>query len=168
MRQWILAAALFLSACSQGSSTGPIKRAVAVVTPTGGNAVSGIVTFQETEGGVNISAEIFHLMPGDHGFHIHEYGDISSPEGSGCGGHYNPSGKKHGAPGSKMRHAGDLGNITADNTGVGRYDQTFQDLDLRDIVGRSVIVHEHADDFTSQPSGGAGARIGQGTIGIAR
>lgn len=167
MKKWITIGALLLSACSS-TSENDISRAVAIITPTSGNAVSGQVSFTNTKEGVKVQAEIYHLMPGDHGFHIHEFGDISAHDGTATGGHYNPGSKNHGAPGAKECHVGDLGNITADSTGLGRYEQTFPEMKIKDIIGRSVIIHENADDLHSQPTGNAGPRVGQGAIGLAK
>ena len=130
--------------------------------------VSGKVTFTPQNGGqVKVSGEIQGLTPGSHGFHVHEYGDCSANDGSSAGDHYNPKGKDHGDPAMNIHHAGDLGNIMADSTGVARIDSTFSHFKLKghdSIVGRAVIVHDKADDLTSQPSGAAGKRIGCGVI----
>ena len=94
-----------------------IAKAVAVVHPTKGNTVNGVVTFTVVKDGVRIVADIDGLKPGQHGFHIHEFGDCSAPDATSAGGHFNPTNKKHGCPGSPEHHVGDLGNIDADNTG---------------------------------------------------
>jgi superoxide dismutase, Cu-Zn family len=147
-----------------------ITHAVAVLHPTYGNNVSGEVRFSEVEGGVRVTAELRGLKPGKHGFHIHALGDCSAPDGTSSGGHYNPMGKAHGGPDSAERHVGDLGNITADKSGRASYDRVDRYLSLKgpySIVGHAVIVHAGEDDFVSQPTGNAGARVACGVIGIA-
>lgn len=142
-------------------------RAHCVLSPTKGNTAEGIVTFTEVEGGVKIVAEVHHLTPGAHGFHIHEFGDCSAPDGSSAGGHFNPGHKKHGGPDAQERHAGDLGNLIADASGVAHYERidTMIQLEGPDrIVGRSLIVHAQPDDFETQPTGNAGGRIACGVI----
>jgi len=67
------------------------NRAVALITPTKGNSVHGIVTFEKINKGVHIVAHLTGLTPGKHGFHIHEFGDITSDDGSSAGGHFNPT-----------------------------------------------------------------------------
>ncbi|MFH0883411.1 MAG: superoxide dismutase family protein [bacterium] len=146
-------------------------RAVAVLSPTEGNAVHGTVTFVKVEGGVHVVAEVYGLQPGTkHGIHIHEYGDISAPDGTSTGGHFNPSGMKHGGPMAKERHAGDMGNLVVGDDGVGRVDYVDSVMKLNgstSIIGRGVIVHAGEDDLVSQPTGAAGARVASGVIGIA-
>ena len=143
------------------------KQAVAVLNPTQGNQARGTVTFTQVADGVRVVADVQGLSPGKHGFHIHEKGDCSAPDGSSAGGHFNPTGMPHGAPNSVQRHAGDFGNIVADESGRARAD--FIDTHISfggptSILGRGVIVHAQADDLVSQPSGDAGARVACGVI----
>ena len=73
-----------------------IEKAVCVIYPTAGNKVTGVVTFTKVEGGIKIVADLQGLTPGKHGFHIHEFGDCTSADGTSAGGHFNPSGVSHG------------------------------------------------------------------------
>lgn len=148
---------------------GATFKAVAVVHPVGKSKVHGKITFTEKDGMVTLKGEIHGLTPGKHGFHIHEFGDSSSADGSAAGGHFNPTKKPHGSPDAEERHVGDLGNITADDSGKAVIDMTDKVLKLQgpmSIIGRSVIIHADPDDF-SQPVGNAGARIGCGVVGMA-
>lgn len=145
----------------------PIKKAVAALNPTKGNHVQGVVAFTAVEGGIHIIATIEGLTPGKHGFHIHEFGDCSAPDGSSAGGHFNPTNQKHGGPDHFERHAGDLGNIVADEFGIARYDRVDTVITLngpQTIIGRSLIVHANPDDFKTQPTGNAGGRVACGLI----
>lgn len=144
-----------------------VRRAVAVITPTEGNKAHGTVTFEETPLGIKVHAHIKGLSEGKHGFHIHEFGDISAPDGTSAGGHFNPHGANHAGPDKAYRHVGDLGNIEADGSGEAHL--MTHDLYLTfdgkaSIIGRAVVVHGGEDDLTSQPSGAAGARVGVGVI----
>lgn len=170
------AAVLSAAGCAQQPEQPPatepggpqITRAVAVIHPTEGHEVRGTVTFTREAGGVRIVADLRGLPAGEHGFHIHEFGDCSAPDGTSAGGHYNPQGKPHGAPDAAERHAGDLGNITADDTGHATYDRVDTVIRLNgpdSILGRSIIIHAGADDLVSQPTGAAGARLGCAVIG---
>ncbi|UCH10364.1 MAG: superoxide dismutase family protein [Fidelibacterota bacterium] len=147
-----------------------VTKVVAVLHPLGNAAVSGTVTFTRTDGGVHVVAHVNGLEPGLHGFHIHEFGDCSAPDGTSAGGHFNPEGSPHAGPESTTRHLGDLGNLSADDTGHAHLDVVDPHLRLEGphaIIGRAVIVHAQADDLTSQPTGAAGARIACGVIGLA-
>ena len=144
-----------------------ITRAVAALSPTKGNNVQGIISFKQVEGGVLIVANVTGLSPGQHGFHIHEFGDCSAADGSSAGGHFNPTNTKHGGPDHADRHAGDLGNIVADDYGIAHYERVDTVLKLNGpntIVGRSIIVHANPDDLTTQPTGNAGGRLACGVI----
>lgn len=143
-------------------------KAVAVVHGLGDHRVKGKVTFTQTDEGVEIVAELTGLSPGEHGFHIHEYGDCSMADGKCAGAHFNPTKKDHGGPDSANRHVGDLGNIKAGSTGEASYKRVDKLIALsgpNSVIGRSVIVHAKADDFKTVAS--AGDRIGCGAIGIA-
>ena len=149
-----------------------ITDAVAVISPTKGNTCAGTMHFTKETGGVHIFGQI-QLSPNSvHALHVHEFGDLSSDDGSAAGGHYNPEGHHHGGPTAADHHAGDLGNITADASGVAQIDLHVTGLSIcgmKDpILGRSVVIHAKIDDLTSQPAGNAGARIGVGVIGIAK
>jgi Cu-Zn family superoxide dismutase len=147
-----------------------VSEAVAVLRPAEGQAVHGTVSFIQEGRDVRVVAEIRGLTPGKHGIHIHEFGDITSADGTSVGGHLNPRNKPHGGPDTEERHIGDLGNVEADRNGVARYNRIDTVISLdgpNAIVGRSVVIKAGPDDFKTQPGGGAGARIAWGVIGIA-
>jgi Cu-Zn family superoxide dismutase len=125
------------------------------------------VTFTKVPGGINIVADVDGLKPGKHGFHVHEHGDCSGTDGMKAGGHFNPTNSKHGGPDSPERHVGDFGNLEADENGHAHYERvdkliTFEGTNS--ILGKSIIIHADPDDYVTQPTGNAGARIGCGKI----
>lgn len=147
------------------------EKAVCVLHPTEGHEVNGTVYFAKTDSGVQVTVTIEGLTPGKHGFHIHEFGDCSSVDGTSAGGHFNPEGHEHGAPMGEMRHAGDMGNVEANEEGIAQLEYLDKNIKLNganSIIGRSIIVHADEDDLTSQPTGNAGARVACGVIGIAK
>jgi Cu-Zn family superoxide dismutase len=148
----------------------PASRAVAVIFPTKGNTISGTIWFDSTPHGVHIHGTVEGLPPNTaHGFHIHEYGDMTSPDAMAAGGHYNPEGHPHGGPGPMPHQAGDLGNVKADATGKGTVDLVVPEVTLDGkfpILGRSIVVHVGEDDMT--PKANPGARMGMGVIGLAK
>jgi Cu-Zn family superoxide dismutase len=152
-------------------SSAPLK-AIAVLHPTEGNKVSGKVTFVEVADGVQVRAEITGLTPGNHGFHVHEFGDCSAKDAASAGGHFNPTKQPHAGPDATARHVGDMGNVEADASGTAKLDYVDHHISLtndeRSALGRSVVVHEKADDLKSQPTGDSGARVACGVIGVAK
>jgi Cu-Zn family superoxide dismutase len=132
----------------------------------------GTVTFNSTRSGMlHVIVELTGLPPGPHGFHVHEKGDCSIPEGFGtAGGHY-AGDHSHGVQSGDGPHPGDFPNIHVDENGVAKL-EIFTDrltIDggdnpLMDEDGSAVIVHAGADDYTSQPSGEAGDRIACGVV----
>lgn len=171
MKVGILAVASIMALAVVSAQAEPVTKAVAVLSPTKGSSVSGLVTFTKVDGGVKIVAEVTGLTPGPHGFHIHEFGDCSAPDATSAGGHFNPQHKEHGAPDAPMRHAGDFGNLEADASGKAHYERVDTVISLvgaDSIVGHGVIVHEKVDDLKTQPTGNAGARVACGVIGVAK
>ena len=140
---------------------------VVVLKATKGNKVRGRLMLKQMDAGVKVTGRISGLTPGEHGFHIHEFGDMTAPDGTSAGGHFNPDGHPHGGPDSKERHAGDLGNITADSEGIAKIEGMAPGLKLHYIIGRAFVVHGGKDDLKSQPSGDAGPRVAVGVVGIA-
>ena len=146
-------------------------KAIAVLHPTKGSDVQGIVTFTKSGEEIKIVANVTGLTPGKHGFHIHAYGDCSSPDGNSAGGHFNPTNNPHAGHDAAQRHVGDLGNLEADTSGKAHLELTDSVMTMsgeKSIIGRSVIVHEKEDDLKSQPVGNAGGRLACGVIGIAK
>ena len=147
------------------------SKAIAVLHPTKGSNVEGTVTFTKSGDGVKVVADISGLTPGKHGFHIHEFGDCSSPDGKAAGGHFNPTNSPHAGPEVTPRHEGDLGNLEADSSGKAHLELTDNMMAMsgdKSIIGRGVIVHAKEDDLKSQPVGNAGGRVACGVIGIAK
>lgn len=153
------------------TSTSAEIKAISVVTPLEKSKVRGVIRFHQKGNSVHITGELTGLTPGEHGFHVHEFGDMTSKDGMSTGGHFNPTKKNHGSPKSEDRHVGDLGNITAGDDGKAKIDMTDTVIRLSgpsSIVGRAVIIHHDADDFKTQPTGHAGGRIAGGVIGLAK
>ena len=132
----------------------------------------GEVSLKETESGVELSAIANSLPPGVHGIHIHEVGKCEAPSFESAGAHFNPTQKKHGIENPAGPHAGDLPNITVDDEGEVQLNFVTPEFTLKkgeknslfDMDGSSIIIHEKADDYKTDPSGNSGARIACGVI----
>ena len=152
------------------------------------NDINGTIEFEETGKQVKITINIKGVPPGIHAIHIHEYGDLTDGCNSACA-HYNPFNKNHGGPNDKERHVGDLGNVTANKSGVIKTTFTDKIIKLRgkySIIGRSVVLHDKEDDLgrggldeqgnvidekirkESLITGNAGKRIACGVIGYSK
>lgn len=136
-------------------------------------------TFYQDGQYVNINGHIKGLTPGKHGFHIHTYGDLRSTDCAKCGGHWNPKGKAHGGLHDENSHAGDLGNVTANEEGIAKFHFKTNKFQLfgnvhNSIIGRSIVVHKDEDDLgrggypDSCTTGHAGERVDCAVIGIGK
>lgn len=146
----------------QSSSQTPA--AIAHISGTPGTSISGMVSFFPQELGTLVTAQI-HGLPDDgipcshpiFGFHIHEGGSCTPPDFEDAGGHFNPDSCEH------PYHAGDLPPLFGCRGDA--YLAVLTDrFSVSDIIGRTVVIHRDPDDFSSQPSGHAGGRIGCGVI----
>lgn len=162
---------LALSAAVAAAAQAAPTSAVAELKPTQGNTVSGTVRFTQQDGKLQIDAQIRGLAPGVHGFHLHEKGDCSAPDGTSAGGHFNPGGHQHGAPVAPVHHGGDFGNLSADAGGNAMLHLSVPTSEISldagapgNVVGRGVIVHADADDFVTQPTGNSGKRLACGVV----
>jgi superoxide dismutase, Cu-Zn family len=158
----IAAAAALLAACQSTPDQPP--RATAALQPTKGSKAFGEATFEQVGGKVRVIVFAQGLRPdAEHGFHIHEAGDCSSGDGMSTKGHFNPYGKPHGDAKSAERHAGDLPALKAGKDGRAKIDVEMDVITLTpgpaNIVGRGLIIHADPDDYKTQPTGNAGARI---------
>ena len=163
----VIASAALLFACATTSEE-PL-RATAQLQPTKGNKTFGEATFEQAGDKVRVIVFAQGLKPNaEHGFHIHEAGDCSSGDGMSAKGHFNPHGKPHGDPKSAERHAGDLPSLKSDKGGRAKLDATVDAISIGqgagNIVGRGLIIHADPDDYKTQPTGNAGARIACGVI----
>ena len=171
-----------LAACSSTPKAPPAppapvstaQQATAVLASASGSRVSGKLTLAPMGDGVHISGEVGGLAPnGQFGFHVHEKGDCSAVDATSAGGHFNPAARAHGRAGSAVHHAGDMDNVASDAGGVAKVNVHLHGVSLggdaaNDIAGRAVIVHAAADDYHTQPTGNAGARVACGVIMVTR
>jgi superoxide dismutase, Cu-Zn family len=154
-----------------------MKEAIAVFQGT----IQGSVHFSQSRAGERtvIQGHLVGLKPNAKcGFHVHEFGDLTDTKDLlTLGAHYNPHHAPHGPrqASEKMRHVGDLGNISADAKGVACfkfYDHLIKLSGRHSILGRSLVVHVGRDDLgrgnapDSHTTGHSGARMAAAVIGI--
>ncbi len=131
----------------------------------------GHATLKEAKGGVQIHLNITQLPPGTHALHIHSAGRCDLPDFTSAGPHFNPADKKHGTKNPEGPHAGDLPNFVVGKDGHAKLSILASGVTLGEgdnslfhPEGTSLIVHEQADDYMTDPAGNAGARIACGVI----
>ena len=120
----------------------------------------GRVEFYQKENGVLIVATINSLPKNDSGFfafHIHEGKSCKGENFSETKNHYNPKEKEH------PMHAGDLPPLLSYNGNAYMSVMTNR-FTVRDVIGKTIVIHDNADDFSSQPSGNSKAKIACGMI----
>jgi superoxide dismutase, Cu-Zn family len=138
--------------------------------PTEGHSAAGELTLRSEAGGLLLNGHVHGLQPGaDHGFHIHQHGDCSAPDGSSAGDHFALEGEIHGRVGTGSHHAGDMPNLRADADGHAMVELRLERLELGsgsplDVANRALVVHQGPDDYVTQPAGNSGARVACGVI----
>jgi Cu-Zn family superoxide dismutase len=165
--KFIFFAFSFFMAFSTGARA---DSAVSILKATGElSTVEGKVVLKDTPEGLYLRADVSGATPGDHGFHIHQYGNCGDV-GNAAGDHYNPAHASHGnvlKDGVLQAHTGDLGNLTVGEDGKGTLEATIPGVQLSggkySVGGRAMVLHEKKDDF-GQPTGNAGARVACGGI----
>jgi Cu-Zn family superoxide dismutase len=145
--------------------------ACAPVEPAGGppmpliNALGapiGTVRAWQTAGGVTFRIDASGLPHGVHGIHVHAVGRCDPPEFTTAGGHWNPTGHKHGMNSPAGPHAGDLPNVEVAANGVLGATVTLPGASMANLLdadGAALVLHAGADDYVTDPSGNSGARI---------
>ena len=121
----------------------------------------GTATLKEMENGTLITVDL-QLPEGAHAMHIHENGKCDIADFKTAGGHYNPEGRKHGIASKDGFHAGDLPNLYIESTGHIKTEIFSTRLHLSGKGGLShgaIVIHEKADDYSTDPTGNAGSRI---------
>ena len=132
----------------------------------------GQATLTENPKGVHILLKAEGLTPGVKAIHFHETASCEKPEFTTAGAHVNPTHKEHGFQNPKGYHLGDLPNIEVDENGKVELETVSpavvltagKDNSLLDADGSSIIIHENADDYKTDPSGNSGKRIVCGEI----
>jgi Cu-Zn family superoxide dismutase len=165
-----VAGGLALAGCASHPQTGtPLAQAshaVAVLHNADGVEV-GRATVADVAGGMRVTLDAHALPPGTHGAHIHAVGRCDAPAFQTAGGHWNPTGARHGAMNPQGPHEGDLPNLIVGSDGHGTIGVVAPGgsvAALLDADGAAIVVHAGADDLMTDPAGNSGARIACGVF----
>ncbi|QYR19435.1 superoxide dismutase family protein [Paenibacillus sp. sptzw28] len=162
----------FNSAFAKAASADASVPAVTVkIVNSDGRAIGTAQLVQQTHG-VHIYLQAEKLPPGTHGIHFHTIGKCETPDFKSAGEHFNPQGKQHGFHNPKGFHAGDLLNIQVGADGRVKAELVSQTVTLvkgksNSLLkpgGTSLMIHEKADDYVTDPAGNSGSRIACGSI----
>ena len=157
---------------NQDASHAAYKHTLVVPIKTSSGQDAGSAAFQESKDGkqLSITVKLKNVPSGEHAVHIHQNPVCDAPDFKGAGGHFNPDGKQHGTMNPMGHHNGDLPkniSIGEDHTGEITYTVDYLTLEPgapTSVLGRSIMVHEKADDMKTDPTGNAGNRIACGVI----
>ncbi|RXT15529.1 superoxide dismutase family protein [Ammoniphilus sp. CFH 90114] len=141
-------------------------RTVNIVNGKGEKIGKAVLT--EEKSGVRLHMQVSGLKPGSHGFHIHEK-EFMGTDFQTAGSHFNPTGKEHGHLNPKGSHMGDMKNLMVKANGEAKQTEflkgaTLSKGDAQSLLGRSIIIHEGTDDYSTDPTGNSGDRIAGGVI----
>ena len=121
---------------------------------------------------IRVQVEAMGMPRGTYAAHIHTTGSCTAPDFTSAGAHWNPTGQQHGRLNPKGLHKGDLPNLSVGTDGRGSFEFTVPAawisggaMPMLDADGAAIVIHAQADDYRSDPSGNAGARIACGVFG---
>ena len=137
----------------------------------GDGSPRGEARVTEAADGLHVLVKASGLTPGLHAVHIHMTGSCTPPDFTSAGGHWNPTGHKHGKDNPAGMHMGDMPNMLAGTDGAGELEYVVPGGTLRsgalavlDTDGAAVVIHAQADDNKTDPAGNAGGRVACGVL----
>lgn len=160
-------AAAFIPLLVMLVAAAPAQRHAIADIVDGQGQTRGKATLMQAKDGIHVDVRGVGLPAGMHAVHIHTIGTCTGPDFTSAGGHWNPAMKKHGHDNPEGAHMGDMPNMSVVADGTGTLMFTIRDgtIDaLLDADGAAVVIHAAADDYKTDPTGNAGARLACGVL----
>lgn len=169
---FVLPLTIAISACATTSAKDAVAAPVASAKLLAGDgAARGEAAVTEAADGLHVLVKAQGLTPGMHAVHVHMTGTCTAPDFASAGGHWNPTGRKHGKDNPAGMHMGDMPNMLAGSDGSGEIEYVIAGgtvssgaTPLLDTDGAAIVIHAQADDNMSDPAGNAGGRIACGAL----
>lgn len=143
----------------------PADSVVVDISETAFGASIGSIRVEQTANGTSFTPNLAGLTPGEHGFHVH-VNPSCGMAGQDAGGHYDPqdTGRHEGPNGNG--HLGDLPTLSVDASGAATTPVVAPRVRVRDLDGRSLMIHAGGDNYSDTPAplGGGGARVACGVV----
>lgn len=159
--------ACWMVASVQAQAPAPVK----VDLKDGTGQSIGTATLTTEMNMVHIALDVKGLKPGEHALHVHMTPSCEGPAFTSAGGHFNPSGKKHGSQNPEGPHAGDMPNFTVAADGTAKTTVMAMGVSMgtgpNSVFtngGTALVIHAGPDDMKTDPAGAAGDRIACGVI----
>lgn len=163
---------LFLNTGIKAQDAKPVKEIKVQLMNSKGQP-AGKAVLKQKKNGVELKISLENVPFGEHGVHIHQNAMCEGPDFKSAGPHFNPDGKQHGFQNPLGHHAGDTpGNVSVGEDHMGSATWVLSAVTLQPGApnsllsggGTSIVVHEHADDMKTDPSGSSGNRIACGVV----
>ncbi|EDQ05665.1 Superoxide dismutase [Cu-Zn] [Sulfitobacter indolifex] len=164
----LLGAALVTTGAVAAQAEGHMQTAATAQVAGKSDDITGSVTLNTTASGrMLVKIDVTGVPTGTHGVHLHETGDCSADDFTSAGGHI-AGDHQHGVLVEGGPHPGDMPNMVVGDDGVLQAEVFLDLLDIdgmiKDDDGAAFVIHDGADDYTSQPAGDAGSRIACGVF----
>lgn len=158
---------LSIAACAPVQNSKPVNvdRVSLAVLKTSNGETAGVATLSDRADGLWLTVTASRRTPGTYGIHLHAVGKCDGPDFTTAGPHWNPTQKQHGFDNPMGTHAGDIRNLNISTSGSGAMAVNLAGAQfegptgLLDADGVALVIHEKADDYTTDPSGNSGKRV---------